>query len=129
VYVGVFREGNISPHMHNLSLLRTAYFRLSPSLRRLVWFRSDSAAYQVEVLRFLKEHGIPFCIRADMDRAVSKLLGEIPEGSWRYFEEGAEVAETVHVLGSNPRYMVGPFRLIFLRREIGEGLFGKNYSI
>ena len=38
------------------------------------------------------------------------------------------IAETVHVVGNNPRRMVGPFRLVFLRREIGEGLFGKEYK-
>jgi len=128
IYAGVFREGNVPPHANNLSLLRLAYFRLPESLRRLVWFRSDSAGYQVEVMRFLDGHGVPFCIGVDMDAAVKGALRGIKEEEWEEYEEGAWVAETVHVVGNNPRRMVGPFRLVFLRREIGEGLFGREYK-
>ena len=128
IYAGVFREGNVPPQANNLSLLRLAYSRLPQTLRDKVWFRSDSAGYQVEVMRFLKEHGVPFCIGAEMDAAVKETLSGIKEEEWREYEEGAWIAEAVHVVGNNRKKMVGPFRLVFLRRETGEGLFGKEYK-
>ncbi len=127
VYMGIFRDGNISPHSHNLSLLRACYYRLPPELRGRVWFRSDSAAYQRGVMRFLDDHGIPFCIGVDMDSSVRRELRDIPEGAWEYFEDGVEVAESVHVLGSDPKRMVGPYRLIFIRKREGRDLFGDRY--
>jgi len=79
-------------------------------------------------MRFLEGHGVSFCIGAGMDAAVKGALRGIKEEEWEEYEEGAWIAETVHVVGNNPRRMVGPFRLVFLRREVGEGLFGKEYK-
>jgi len=50
--------------------------------------RTDSAAYQAEVINYCEENGIEFVIGADLDKAVLAAIRSIPKGGWRPYENG-----------------------------------------
>ena len=77
-----FREGNESPGGRNLEFLKYCV-RQMPAGKRVKALRSDSAAYQAEVINYGEENGIGFAIGGDLDEAVS---GSDPEYSERRLE-------------------------------------------
>jgi len=126
---GVFREGNASPQSHLRSLLRYCHRRLPEGVR--CRFRSDSAGYRADVIRYCDRHAIEFAIRADLDTAVMGVIEKIPEKAWQLVVRGNDVfllAETVHVPGNtrnDPRLRLPAFRLVVIRRTGQLDLFKK----
>lgn len=118
---GVFRSGNSSPQSHNLSLLKHCR-RLLPkeiSLR----LRSDSAAYQKEVMRYCEQEDIEFTITADIDSSVREVIEEIPDDKWQLVVKDKEsflLAETVHAPGSDSKQPLPAFRLIVTKKLSGQ---------
>lgn len=110
-----FREGNRSPGGGILELARRCEGALGAGKR--VYFRSDSAAYQAEVINHYSQAGRSFSITADLDTAVKQEIQHLPEAAWRPYRtaEGLatdrEIAETVHSLNATKE----AFRLIVLR--------------
>ncbi len=125
---GVFREGNASPQLHILSLLRWCRRRLGGVKLR---FRSDSAGYQLKVMEYCHKNGIEFAIRADLDAAVMTTIEAIPDKDWRLVVRGRDVfllAETVHApgqQGSRAQSRLPAFRLVVVRRTGQLDLFRK----
>ena len=82
-----------------------------------IYFRSDSAAYQAEVINHYSLPGRTFTITADLDVAVKREIKNLPETAWNPYrtQEGIatdrEIAETVHSLNGTKQ----AFRLIVLR--------------
>jgi hypothetical protein len=82
-----------------------------------VYFRSDSAAYQAEVINHYSQPGRTFTITADLDVAVKREIKHLPESAWQPYRtaEGIatdrEIAETVHTMSGRKQ----AFRLIVLR--------------
>ena len=82
-----------------------------------IYFRSDSAAYQAEVINYYSQPGRSFSITADLDVAVKREIRNLPEAAWQPYRtaEGLatdrEIAETVHSMSSTEQ----AFRLIVLR--------------
>ena len=89
--------------------------------KRLYW-RSDGAWYQAEVLNHCRQSGRTFSITADQDSAVKAAEAQIPEGQWRQFfhRDGLaterEIAETVHCMNETEK----AFRLIWEHNQCGE---------
>jgi len=87
-----------------------------PKGKRLYW-RSDSAWYQAEVINHASQSGRTFSITADQDSAVKAVQAQIPGAQWQkfYHRDGSatdrEIAETVHCLNETKQ----AFRLIVLR--------------
>jgi hypothetical protein len=110
-----FREGSASPGAGILAFAQKCEAALPEGKR--IYFRSDSAAYQAEVINHYSEPGHTFTITADLDQAVKREIGNLPEGAWQPYrtEEGLgtdrEVAETVHAMNGTKQ----AFRLIVLR--------------
>jgi hypothetical protein len=110
-----FREGNRSPSAGILELARRCEAALAAGKR--VYFRSDSAAYQGEVINHYSQAGRSFSITADLDGAVKREIQHLPEAAWQPYRtaEGIatdrEIAETVHSLNATKE----AFRLIVLR--------------
>jgi len=82
-----------------------------------IYFRSDSAAYQAEVINHYSQPGRTFTITADLDVAVKREIKNLPASAWQAYRtaEGIatdrQIAETVHTMnGTKPA-----FRLIVLR--------------
>lgn len=119
---GVFRPGNSSPQSHLRSLVAQCR-RLLPQGMRLR-LRSDSAAYNAEVLRYCDRHGIEFSISADLDAAVRASIEAIPDEKWQLIVRGEEsflLAETVHVVGHKSKHERLPaFRLIVTKKLSGQ---------
>ena len=110
-----FREGNESPGAGILEFAQNCEAALPRGKR--IYFRSDSAAYQAKVINHYSQPGRSFSITADLDAAVKREIGNLPEAAWQPYRtaEGIatdrEIAETVHTMNGTEQ----AFRLIVLR--------------
>ena len=117
---GVFREGNASPQSHIASLLRYCHRRLPAGVK--VRLRSDSAGYQIKVMKTCRRYGYEFAIRADLDAAVRATIERIPDRAWQLVVRGNDsflLAETVHApgtLGTRAGASLPAYRLVVIRR-------------
>jgi hypothetical protein len=125
---GIFRPGNSSPQSHLRSL--TAQCRRLLAEGTKLRLRSDSAAYNAEVLRYCDKHDIEFSITADLDAAVMASIEAIPDEKWQLVIRGEEsflLAETVHVMGHRSKHERLPaFRLIVTKKLSGQLELFKN---
>jgi len=115
-----FREGNESPGGRNLEFLKYCVGQM-PKGEKIGALRSDSAAYQAEVINYCEENEIGFAIGADLDEAVVAAIRGIPKEEWRSYESGY-IAETVHCMNKTRE----AFRLIVIRRPYQKELFGEG---
>jgi DDE family transposase len=110
-----FRDGNVSPGTGILPFAKKCEAVLPKGKR--VYFRSDSAAYQADVINHYSQPGRTFTITADLDAAVKREIRNLPASAWRPYRtaEGLttdrEIAETVHTMSGTKQ----AFRLIVLR--------------
>jgi len=114
-----FREGNVSPQTRNLEVLKRCV-RLMPPGKRIKYFRSDSAAYQWELLDYCEEKGIKYAVGADLDISVREAIAQIPASGWRPIK-GGHLAETVHSMNKSRH----GFRLLVVKRPAQGHLFGE----
>lgn len=110
-----FREGNASPGAGILPFAQKCEGALPEGKR--VYFRSDSAAYQAEVMNHYSQSGRSFTITAVLDGAVKREIQHLPETAWQPyhtaegFRTDREIAETIHTMKGTKE----AFRLIVLR--------------
>ena len=112
-----FREGNESPASRNLAFIKHC-IRQMPKGKRISALRSDSAAYQAEIINYCEQQRIRFAIGADLDRAVLASIKTIAEDDWKPYQNGS-VAETIHSMEKTDK----AFRLIIIRRPYQSTLF------
>jgi hypothetical protein len=115
-----FREGNESPSSKNLAFI-TYCARQMPRGKRITALRSDSAAYQAEIINYCEDNGIQFAIGADLDEAVVSAIRAIPEKEWKPYKSGY-IAETIHSMEKTDE----AFRLIVIRRPYQRTLFSED---
>ena len=110
-----FRDGNVSPGAGILPFAKQCEAVLPAGKR--IYFRSDSAAYQAEVINHYRQPGRTFTITADLDAAVKREIKNLPASAWQPYRTAAglatdrEIAETVHTMNETKQ----AFRLIVLR--------------
>jgi hypothetical protein len=109
-----FREGNASPGAGILAFAQHCAAALPAGKR--IYFRSDSAAYQAQVINYYSQPGRSFTITADLDAAVKREIRNLAAGWQPYRSEAGiatdrEIAETVHSMNGTEQ----AFRLIVLR--------------
>src|SRR5713226_3496300 len=110
-----FRAGGVTAGSGALRFIKECEKKL-PAGKRLYW-RSDSAWYQAEVLNHCSQGSRTFSITADQDSAVKAAIAQIPAGQWQrfYHRDGLatdrEIAETVHCMNETKQ----AFRLMVLR--------------
>jgi hypothetical protein len=139
-----FRDGNVSSGTQLLPVAQQAFAALPESVEER-YFRADSACYQQELMRWLRnrkrENGpegfIGFGISAQMSEALQKQIRSLSEALWKPYREDAEVlCECAEVLNWDPlEHTTGeqldPIRYLAIRisRKQGE-LFadGKLYK-
>jgi hypothetical protein len=86
-----FRDGNVPAAFQNLRVLQETLAVLPEGIQR-VYFKSDSAAYQVDLLRYLAEGQnehfgvIEFAIGADVTEEFKKAVREVKEKDWHFLE-------------------------------------------
>ena len=115
-----FREGNDSPSARNLSFIKHCA-RQMPKGKRIAALRSDSAAYQAEIINYCEQHGIQFAIGADLDEAVVGAIKTIPKKDWKAYKSGS-IAETVHSMEKTKE----AFRLVVIRRPYQSTIFAEE---
>jgi len=89
--------------------------------KRIKAFRSDSAAYQAEIINHCEGNDIEFAIGADLDEAVLGAISAIPEEDWRPYKNG-NIAETIHSMNKTKK----AFRLIVIRRPYQGNMFSEG---
>jgi len=110
-----FRAGSVTAGTGALRFIKECEKKL-PSGKRLYW-RSDSAWYQAEVVNHCSQGRRTFSITADQDSAVKAAQTQIPASAWQKFyskDGGAtdrEISETVHCMNETKQ----AFRLLVLR--------------
>jgi hypothetical protein len=95
-----FRDGNVPAGYQNLRVLQETLDELPEKVKK-VYFKSDTAAYQIELLRYCAEEQnerfkvIEFAIGADVTIEFKKAVAEVKEEDWHPLEreiEGRKVA-------------------------------------
>ena len=119
-----FREGNVSPATRNLEFIKYCIAQM-PKGKTIKYLRADSAAYQGSIINFCEAEGIQFAIGADLDKAVVKVIKNIPKEDWRPYSNGSYIAETVHSMNNTKK----AFRLLIIRRPYQMNLFNKEEDI
>jgi hypothetical protein len=112
-----FRAGNVAPAARNLAFIKHCVRQL-PKGKSIIALRSDSAAYQAEIINYCEGNGIQFAIGADLDEAVVGAIRAIPKGDWKPYKNGS-IAETIHSMEKSEE----AFRLIVLRRPYQSNFF------
>lgn len=112
-----FREGNVAPAAANLEFIKHCIKQM-PKGKRINRFRADSASYQADIINFCDSEDIEFAIGADLDEAVLRAIGSIPESDWKEYKNG-HIAETVHCMNRTKE----AFRIIIVRRPYQGKLF------
>lgn len=115
-----FRAGNVAPAARNLAFIKHCIRQL-PKGKSITALRSDSAAYQAEIINYCEGNGIQFAIGADLDEAVVGAITAIPEKEWKPYKNGY-IAETVHSMEKTEQ----AFRLIVIRRPYQSTLFAEE---
>jgi hypothetical protein len=115
-----FREGNVTPAARNLAFVKYCV-RQMPKGKRIKALRSDSAAYQADIINYCEQNGIQFAIGADLDEAVLEAIRAIPDKDWKSYKNGY-IAETIHSMNKTKE----AFRLIVIRRSYQSNIFAQE---
>jgi hypothetical protein len=115
-----FREGNVTPAARNLAFVKYCV-RQMPKGKRIKALRSDSAAYQADIINYCEQNGIQFAIGADCDEAVLEAIRAIPDKDWKSYKNGS-IAETIHSMNKTKE----AFRLIVIRRSYQSNIFAQE---
>ena len=91
-----YRPGNVSPATGILNQLRKAVWQAKTAGKRIVRFRSDSAAYQIKIMTFCDVEGVEYYISIDQNEAVKSLIRKLSEFSWSVLKGRYEDREETH---------------------------------
>jgi hypothetical protein len=98
VVASEFRDGNVPAGWELRRVLAEAVAQVRALGVETVYLRSDSAAYQHEVMRYCRGEAVGFAISADLSPALKQAVAEVPEGAWQRLGRGRqEWAEVVFV--------------------------------
>jgi hypothetical protein len=133
-----FRDGNVPASYQNLEVFQKTLEVLPQGVRK-VYLRSDTAAYQQELLIYCATHKnerfgvIEFAIGADVTAEFRKAVGEVEEKDWqilkreidgRLVETGQEWAEVCFVPTWTAQSKNGPtYRFIAIRELLQQQEF------
>ncbi len=92
-----FRDGNVGAHTQLLPVAKQAFAAL-PATVEEKYFRGDSACYEQDLMRWLRDQKrtegpagfIGFGISAKMSDSLRERLRMLPEGLWKAYREEAE---------------------------------------
>ena len=118
-----FRDGNVNPGYGQLEQLQGVLAHLPAGVRK-VRYRSDSAGYQTQLLRYLAEGQdarfgvIEFAISCPVCREFRKAVEAVHEKDWRPLGNGQEWAEVVYAPQSLSLSRKGPTYRFLAVREV-----------
>lgn len=82
-----FRRGNVSPQTGVLNQLRKATAQAKAANKVLSCFRSDSAAYRMDIMTYCDKNEIRYFISGDKNKAVKEQIAKIKESKWKMLED------------------------------------------
>jgi len=85
-----FRPGHISPQTGILNQLRKAVRQAKVANKRIIRFRSDSAAHKNEVFEFCEGEGIRYYISLDKNEAIKEIIGSMSDEKWEEIKDSGE---------------------------------------
>lgn len=112
-----FREGNVPPAGGNYEFTKEIVEFVERNGKRIRRFRSDSAAYQAQLMNDLNRRGTLYTITADRDVSVKEAIGSIPRGEWKQLKDrdgnktDREYAELIHSMNETDH----AFRIVVQR--------------
>lgn len=124
-----YREGNVHAGSKVLEQIKYAYEFLKKLNKKIKYFRSDSAAYNSEIINYLNEKGIKWTITADLDSSIKSSIKSIDNTEWKplYDKYGVlterEYAVTVHCMNESKE----AFSLIVQKFEEKQGSLFEEY--
>lgn len=124
-----YRKGNTHAGSNVLEQIKYTYELLLKLHKNLKYFRSDSAAYNSEIINYCFEKGIIFTITADLDSSVKSSIKSIPDNEWKPFYDKYGVlterqyATYVHCMNNSKN----AFTLIIQRWEDKQGCLFDEY--
>jgi len=135
-----FRDGNVPAAKDIKRVVDVAYEMLPPGQWK-VGVRSDSAAYQQDVLEHWRNRGWEFAVSADMSPQLKQEIEALPDESWKIWKGEKhdmvrEWAEVPYVPGRKyERRDSQPFRYLAIRvrRQQGElfedGVKARHFAV
>lgn len=122
-----FRDGNVPGNKDPLSSVKRAFEALPPRVSRR-YFRGDSAAYSIALLKYLVGQRIVFSISADMSPELRAVCERVAPPDWQLLElrerEAVHLAEVEFVSGDWSK-TAAPLRFVAVRFSPLQGeLFG-----
>jgi len=95
-----FRDGNVPAGYKQLRVLKESLTTLPPSVKDAM-LRTDTAGYEVELLRYCAEGSdprfgvIPFAVGADVTEAFKYAVAEVQDDDWKFLldTDGRETAQ------------------------------------
>lgn len=112
-----FREGNVAPATRNYEFTKEQVELVKKSGKKILRFRSDSAAYQYELINYLEKEGIKYTITVSKDESVKESIKQIQETEWKELKDkkgrptGRKYAEFIHSMEKTEK----AFRIIVQR--------------
>jgi hypothetical protein len=127
-----FRDGNVPPAMHNVEVTRAAFDQLTAFGITDLWFRSDSAAYQHELLKMLATGDggrwpmVRFVLPNDMTKEFRSAASQLAEDDWQpvYDQRGTlqyAWSEVVYVPNAIATAK-GTYRYLAIRTPLKQGV-------
>lgn len=109
-----FRRGNVSPLNGIMNQLKKSVAQAKAADKKIRIFRSDSAAYKMDIMAYCAREEIKYFISADKDSAVKKMIKGVKTSQWRMLtgeyakNENTQWVEVRHVMsrGFGVRMMV-----------------------
>jgi hypothetical protein len=135
-----FRDGNV-PAAKDIKRVVDVAYEMLPSGQWKVRVRSDSAAYQQDVLEHWRNRGWEFAVSADMSPQLKQEIEALPDESWKIWKGEKhdmvrEWAEVPYVPGRKyERRDSQPFRYLAIRvrRQQGElfedGVKARHFAV
>lgn len=122
-----YRDGNVPPGYRQLENLQ-ASLELLPYSVNQVRLRSDTAGYQIDLLKYCAEGKnerfgvIEFAISSPVTKELKQSVKAVSESEWKYIPDTVqECAEIIFVPNSLGMSRNGPeYRFIAIREEIGD---------
>jgi hypothetical protein len=118
-----FRDGNVPAHYALKPVLERALACL-PQTDKPVFFRSDSAGYNIELLKFCDDSNIGFAVGCDISQEFRKAVDALPASAWRKLDKERQYAEVCFVPSSiaTTKKRKYEFRYIAIREPIQKQL-------